>query len=250
MLHRSMLENLNFELITPTAAIHRKLHGARAKCLQRLVRLGMPVPDTVAISIPSVRAIASGHQPEMARLLEYFGSWPVLSVRSSPMETDWGGPGTILNIGMNRSNEAFFASRLGADAAAALHLKFIKSYSVDVARLDDEIFDIPDLTVEKALTAYEDETDEAFPQDIETQLYQVLKSMARAWEGTSARLLRMSKGAPEDAGLGLVVQRMAFGMGKGESGAGVIQFINSDSGDALEVGRYMRQSQGLSLIHI
>ncbi len=77
-----------------------------------------------------------------------------------------------------------------------------------MARLDDEMFDIPNLTVDKALTAYEDETDEAFPQDIETQLFDVLKSMARAWEGTSARLLRMSKGAPEQAGLGLVVQRI------------------------------------------
>ncbi len=244
MLQCSMLDHLNFELITPTAAIHRKLHGARAKCLQRLIRLDMPVPDTVAISSATVRAIAGGQQPEMARLLEYFGSWPVISVRSSPIMPDWGGPGTILNIGMNRTNEAFFASRLGSEAAAALHLKFIRSYAVDVARLDDEMFDMPNLTVEKALAAYEDETDEAFPQEVEVQLFNVLKSMARAWEGTSARLLRMSKGAPENAGLGLVVQRMAFGMGKGESGSGVIQFINSDTGDAQEVGRYKRQSQG------
>ncbi|EPX80074.1 Pyruvate,phosphate dikinase [Litoreibacter arenae DSM 19593] len=244
MLRRSMLDRLNFELITPTAAIQRKLHGARAKCLQRLIRLDMPVPDTVALSIPLVRAIAGGQQPDMTTLLGHFGSWPVLSVRSSPVMPDWGGPGTILNIGMNRTNEAFFASKLGSRAAAALHLTFIRSYAVDVARLDDEMFDIPDLTVDKALSAYEDETDEAFPQDIETQLANVLKSMARAWEGTSARLLRMSKGAPEEAGLGLVVQRMAFGMGKGESGSGVIQFINSDSGEAQEVGRYKRQSQG------
>ncbi len=86
MLHRSMLDHLNFELITPTAAIHRKLHGARAKCLQRLIRLDMPVPDTVAVSTATVRAIASGQQPEMERLLEHFGSWPVLSVRPSPVE--------------------------------------------------------------------------------------------------------------------------------------------------------------------
>lgn len=244
MLRRSMLDRLNFERITPTAAIQRRLHGTRAKCLQRLIRLGMPVPDTVALSIPLVRSIAAGQQPDMKALLEHFGSWPVLSVRASTVEQDWGGPSTVLNIGMNRTNEAFFASRLGADAAKALHLKFIKSYAVDVARLDDEIFDIEDLTVAKALDAYEMETDEAFPEDIEIQLAQVLKSMARAWEGTSARLLRMSKGAPEDAGLGLVVQRMAFGMGKGESGAGVIQFVNSDTGKPQEVGRYKRQSQG------
>ncbi len=244
MLHRSMLDHLNFEPITATAAIHRKLHGTRAKCLQRLVRLDMPVPDTVALSVPMVRSIAAGQRPDLKTLLDNFGSWPVLSVRASPIEAAWGGPSSILNIGMNRANEAYFASRLGAEAAAALHLKFIKSFALDVARLEDEVFDIPNLTPERALEAYETEMDEPFPQEIEAQLLDVLKSMSRAWEGTTARLLRMSKGAPKDAGLGLVVQRMAFGLGKGESGAGVIQFINPATGEAQENGRYKRQSQG------
>ena len=239
-----MLDSINFERITQTASISRRLHGARAKCLQRLIRLDMPVPDTVALSIPLVRKIASGQRPDLKALLDNFGSWPVLSVRSSPVEPEWGGPPTVLNIGMNRANEAYFASRLGADAAQELHLKFIRSYAIEVARLDEDMFDAPDLTVENAYDAYEQEMDEAFPQEIETQVFEVLKSMARAWEGTSARLLRMSNGAPEDAGLGLVVQRMAFGLGKGESGAGVMQFVHSETGEPQDTGRYMRQSQG------
>ncbi|GFE65954.1 putative PEP-binding protein [Litoreibacter roseus] len=239
-----MLDHLNSERITQTAAIKRSLHGNRAKCLQRLIRLGMPVPETVALSIPLVRAIAAGQRPDLKAILDQFGSWPVLSVRASPVEPDWGGPSTMLNIGMNRANQAFFASRLGAEAAAELHLRFVRSYAVDVARLDEDMFEDPDLTVKQAYDAYEDEMDEEFPQDIEVQLLEVLKSMSRAWEGTTARLLRSSKGAPEDAGLGLVIQRMVLGLGKGESGAGVIQFINSESGEPQKVGRYMRQSQG------
>ena len=239
-----MLDSINFERITQTAGISRRLHGTRAKCLQRLVRLGMPVPDTVALSIPLVRKIASGQRPDMGELLKNFGSWPVLSVRASTEAPDWGGPSTMLNIGMNRTNEAYFASRLGAEAARKLHLKFIRSYAIEVSRLDEDMFDVPDLTVEKAYDAYEQEMEEEFPQDIEVQLFEVLKSMARAWEGTTARLLRMSKGAPEDAGLGLVVQRMAFGMGNGESGAGVIQFVDPETGLPKRTGRYMRQSQG------
>jgi pyruvate,orthophosphate dikinase len=39
--------------------------------------------------------------------------------------------------------------------------------------------------------------------------------MARAWEGTTARLLRQAKGAPEEAPLGLVVQEMALASGRG-----------------------------------
>ena len=66
------------------------------------------------------------------------------------------------------------------------------------------------------LEAYEDETDEPFPQDPARQLADVLQSMARAWEGTTARLLRQAQGAPADAGLGLVVQAMAPGLGPPE----------------------------------
>lgn len=239
-----MLDQVHFEPITPTAGISRRLHGTRAKCLQRLIRLDMPIPDTVALSISLVRQIAAGERPDMDALLQHFGSWPVLSVRASTEVPDWGGPSTILNIGMNRANEAFFASRLGADAARALHLKFIRSYAVDVARLDADIFELSDLTVEKAYEAYEQEMEEEFPQDVAVQLFEVLKSMARAWDGTSARLLRMSKGAPEDAGLGLVVQRMAFGLGVGECGSGVAQFIDPETGEPMANGRYLRQSQG------
>lgn len=244
-----MLDRLNFETVTPTAAIGRRTHGVRAKCLQRLVRLGMPVPDTVALSFECVSAIAAGQRPDMAALLENFGSWPVLSVRASPRKPEWGGPSTILNIGMNRANEAYWASQVGSEAAAKLHLKFITSYAADIARLEEDIFDIENLTPERALDIYEDEMDEPFPQDVETQLFEVLKSMARAWDSTTARLLRVSKGAPEDAQLGLVVQRMAFGLGKGESGSGVIQFVNSETGDPMEVGRYKRQSQGRDALY-
>ena len=47
-----------------------------------------------------------------------------------------------------------------------------------------------------------------------------------------------------DAGLGLVVQAMAIGVGRGECGSGVIQFASSDTGLPKIHGRYLRQSQG------
>ncbi|MDG1083200.1 MAG: PEP-utilizing enzyme, partial [Planktotalea sp.] len=70
------------------------------------------------------------------------------------------------------------------------------------------------------------------------------RSMARAWDGTSARLLRQAKGAPADAGLGLVVQSMALGFGKGECGSGVLQLIDRETGLEQLTGRYLSQSQG------
>ena len=237
-----------FALITPSAAIQAKAHGGRAKCLQRLVRLNLPVPTTVALSFDTVHSIAAGHMPDMAGILDAFGQEALLSVRPSSEDADWGGPGAILNIGMTDLRHRAMIDSHGEEAATALYLRFIQAYSAHVARLDPDMFDFPPKPSKQALKrmllTYQDETGEAFPQDPAKQLGEVLRSMARAWEGTTARLLRQAKGAPADAGLGLVVQQMALGVGGQESGSGVITFIASSTGLPQITGRYMSQSQG------
>jgi pyruvate,orthophosphate dikinase len=242
------VDTTGFTRITPTAAVSLKAHGGRAKCLQRLMRLDLPVPETVALSFAAVKAIAQGQVPDAAGILAAFGPAPMVSVRPSSEDPDWGGPGAILNIGLNDERHRALAVALGAPAADALYLRFVQSYAVNVARLDPEMFDAgrhgAPMTPALALAAYEAETDEPFPQDPAEQLTEVLRSMARAWEGTSARLLRTARGAPADAGLGLVVQRMALGLGRPESGAGVIQFVDPVTGQPQVTGRYRSQSQG------
>ena len=238
-------------LITPTASMKGATHGGRAKCLQRLVRLGMPVPRTVALPFPTVRAIALGQMPDLTALLAEFDEDALLSVRPSSQDPDWGGPGAILNIGMNDTRHAALSKTLGQTAATALYVRFLQAYAVHVAHLDPEEFETDQTdsaTLDRLLTAYKDEADEPFPQDPSRQLAGVLSSMARAWEGTSARILREARGAPADAGLGLVVQEMALGVGAAESGSGVIQFVSSDTGQPIVTGRYLSQSQGRDAI--
>ena len=223
-------------------------HGGRAKCLQRLVRLDLPVPATVALSFSAVHDIANGEFPDIGRILGCFPEDVLLCVRPSSEDPDWGGPGAILNVGMNAARHAELSETMGVDAASALYLRFLQAYAVYVARLDADLFaDIegtgPD-ALKGALLLYEDEADEPFPQDPAAQLAGVLQSMARAWEGTTARLLRQAKGAPPDAGLGLVVQQMIPGLGKGECGSGVLQLVNPTTGAAQITGRYLSQSQG------
>nr|WP_143535593.1 putative PEP-binding protein [Roseisalinus antarcticus] len=224
------------------------VHGGRAKCLQRLVRLGMPVPTTVALSFAAVRKIAAGEVPDINAILQPFGPEPLLSVRPSSQSPDWGGPGAILNVGMCDSRYEAMCGQIGEQAATSLYLRFIQSYATHVARLDDEAFDLPEIPDRAALArvmqAYEEEAEERFPQDVRRQLSDILGSMSRAWEGTSARLLRRAKGAPPDAGLGLVVQAMALGVGQGECGSGVIQFVDPSTGQPQVRGRYLSQSQG------
>ncbi|GAB5445621.1 putative PEP-binding protein [Gymnodinialimonas sp.] len=238
-----MLTTPDFTEITPTADIRTDRHGNRAKCLQRLARLDMPVPHTVALSFETVRAIADGQMPDLEALVGVFGPGALLSVRSSSQTPDWGGPGTILNVGMCDATADALSETHGPDVAGAVYTSFIRSYAVDVHRLDAEEFENP-ITPRLAKQAYEAEMEEAFPQDPTTQLAEVLRSMARAWEGTTARLLRQAQGAPADAGLGLVVQKMALGPGQGISGAGVVQFVSSDTGTAQITGRYLPRGQG------
>ena len=241
-------EITGFSEITPSAAIAAERHGGRAKCLQRLIRLEMPVPPTVALDFAAVHALSTGDMPDLDAMLALFGPDPLISVRPSSEDPDWGGPSAILNIGMNDRLHAKLVDSHGAAAANALYLRFIQAYSVHVARLDPDDFEAlstPEArTVAAALAAYEAEMEEPFPQDVRVQLGEVLRSMARAWDGTSARLLRQAKGAPADAGLGLVVQKMVLGVGRGLSGSGVVQFVDGQTGRAEIRGRYMCQAQG------
>jgi pyruvate,orthophosphate dikinase len=241
-------QNPDVTLITPTSPMSPATHGGRAKCLQRLVRLDLPVPRTVALSFDAVHDIASGVLPDMEAMVACFNDGALLCVRPSSQDPDWGGPGAILNIGMNDTRHAELSQKLGPAAAAALYLRFIQAYAIHVERLDPDMFDDIDepglAGVRQALSAYEEEAESPFPQDPALQLREVLRSMARAWEGTTARLLRQARGAPADAGLGLVVQEMALGIGPGECGSGVLQLVHSGTGLPQITGRYLSQSQG------
>ena len=144
------------------------------------------------------------------------------------------------------------AAQHGEEVATALYLRFVQSFAQHVARLDPDMFDADQPTraaLDAALRAYEDEVEDPFPQTAAQQLADVLRSMARAWEGTSARLLRQAKGAPVDAGLGLVVQAMAGGIGAGStaagcSGAGQIRFIDTTTGAPAVKGRFQASAPG------
>ena len=205
-------------------------------------------PKTVALSFESVLDIASGHLPNIEAILKQFPEDALLCVRPSSEDPDWGGPSAVLNIGMSTARFDTLCATLGTDAASSLFTRFVQSYAIHVERLDPDMFD--DVkgegleALQYVLQAYEIETEASFPGTRSEQLVGVLKSMARAWEGTSARLLRQAKGAPADASLGLIVQQMAFGVGQGESGSGVLQLVSSKTGLPQITGRYLRQSQG------
>ena len=233
--------------ITPTAPVAILGHGWRAKCLQRLIRMDLPVPRSHAVSVGAVRAIAAGRMLDRAALNRLIGEGAgMVGVRPSPVDPGWGGPGTVLNIGINAACHKHLAETRGQEAADAIYRGFVQSYAVHVARLDPDMFSDPDASLADALAAYRHETDEEFPQDPTRQLAEVLRSMARAWDGPTARLLRQANGAPSDAPLGLIVQDMALALGPGVTGSGTIRYVDASTGLPGITGRFRGQSQGRS----
>lgn len=241
-----MLDASSVIEITASAAIDVSRHGWRAKCLQRLARMELPVPRSTAISAETVHGLAVGRTFPGEILRDLFdGPEGLVGVRPSAIMPEWGGPGTVLNVGINDKTHARLIKRIGRDNADAIYLSFVQSYAIHIARLDPDMFtQSGDGALADALRTYRDEMDEPFPQDPTVQLTEVLRSMARAWDGPTARLLRQAKGAPADAPLGLVVQDMMLALGPGLSGSGSIQFIDPVTGTPRITGRFRGQRQG------
>lgn len=236
------------------------VYGARAAAQVALMQAGLSVPKAWGLSIDAVKAIANEDFPDDWPFLKKLSKGYLVSVRSSPLAREWGGPVALLNLGMNQATCDILKKPLGEEAAIALYARFIQDYSVKVARLDPEWFEELYLAhtkkgkidfneaLESALALYDQNVGEVFPQEPERQLRKALRSFVQAWDGTTARILRMAQGAPADAGFGLIIQEMALGLGRGESGAGIAQFVSAQTGEEMADGRYLSQSQGRDAI--
>ena len=81
--------------------VHRSIYGARARRLFLLKSMNMPVPRVILLSINTVRKIQAENKLDIEGILENFKEEDIFSVRASPEHWDWGGPPSILNIGLN-----------------------------------------------------------------------------------------------------------------------------------------------------
>ena len=226
------------------AAVREAVFGRRAFKLARLTGLGLPVLPGVVLSFDCARSLASGGP--MPTLPLDFNAGKLFALRASPEDRAWGGPASILDIGLNADMLPRLAARIGEAAALRLMCRFIQNYAIAVAGLEPEDFEAfshiaprgkPDLdphALRQLLAAkralYAEETGAAFPEDPMDQIEGAARAIARAWNAPSARILREARGAPPHAGLGIIVQEHALGSGQGFSGTGHFQTVDSRSG--------------------
>ena len=229
--------------------------GARARRVARMRGAGLPVPEAVALDFRMVTALMEGAKPpQLPKSLRY-----PLALRASAGDVAWGGPPAMLNIGLGADVRTRLADEHGKAAALEVERRLIQAYGTRVAGLDVEDFETlyydhlkldpdPDERALEAIVAsarrfYEDEEGAPFPLHSGEHLHAAMRAIAREWHGPTARILRDAKGAPPDAGLGLILQRMVFGLGA-ESGAGAFQAVETATGRPARTGRFLPNAQG------
>ncbi len=236
-------------------AVEASVFGRRAWKLARLTALGLPVPPGVALSFDCMRRLALGGPVPDLPGIDAPGR--LLVVRSSPGQRSWGGADAIRNVGIGERSLPGLAGKLGAGPALVLYCRFIIDLALLLHEMEPADFEAlaPDLVhaasadplrlrqlVDAMLAHYMDEAGEPFPQDPRDQFELIARAMARSWNSPSARILRAAKGAPADAGLGLIVQEMALGAGTGINGAGDLQLVDSRTGEPGLYGSFRHDS--------
>ena len=166
----------------------------------------------------------------------------------------------MLNLGACAATVELLTPRIGAAAALRLHIRGIASFGQAVHGLDPDDIEAlarrrlrgatdPDAAALKGLLLdikgfFAEETGQPWPEDPAEQIEAAARAMARAWNAPTARILRQVKGAPDEAGMGLIVQRLALGVGPGASGAGALQRVSSRTGAPEIIGSFVPRGQG------
>ena len=175
--------------------------GARAARLGNLANAGAPITDTILIPADEVKGIATGHTAIASSIFARLGGHSVVAVRSSARDPGLGGPRAVLHVGLTLPWLNAMPNSHLRDLAMEKFLEFVQFYSVHIARLDPDdslkstsAGKSPEFRLKAALAAFKEQTGEAFPDSAESQLDAVIRSMARAWDTTTARILRRAKG--------------------------------------------------------
>ncbi|MGG7567605.1 pyruvate, phosphate dikinase [Rhodovulum sp. DZ06] len=250
-------------------------YGQKAASLSQLAAMGAPTRPGFVLAESLVSRIPTGGAEEAAELIRAAAprmrDGALFALRGSPADPAWGGPPTLLNLGVTGDRLPAIAERIGARAAQDLYRRVIQSFAAGAMDADPDAFEgllhdaLKDegVATEDALSLdalqrltddflemVEDECGEPFPQDPTQQLTLGLEAMARAWSSRSARILRAARGGPETGGLAIIVQDMALGLGRDAAeggalcGAGRASFRDARSGEKRLGGRWLPQAQG------
>ncbi len=265
----------------------RELLGGKGANLAEMASIGLPVPPGFTITTENclgylkLGRINNELKDEVKRALiqlemetgKELGSTTsplLLSIRSGARTSMPGMMDTILNLGLN--DQTVLSLAKNSDAAKFAwdsYRRFIQMFSNVVKSIDHSLFDQVITTVKairkitkdsdlkedelkKIVSQYKEiylsQTGEAFPQDVEEQLWSAVEAVFLSWNNTRAIKYRDLNGIPHDWGTAVNIQSMVFGnLGK-RSGTGVCFTRNPSTGENSFFGEYLVNAQGEDVV--
>jgi pyruvate, orthophosphate dikinase len=261
--------------------------GLKGAALCAIAKLKLAVPPGFVLSVDACRQIAAAPETmvslkiEIASALQAMANETgcavgdpknllMLAVRpSTPVAL----PGTleaVLNLGLNDETVEGLAKSSGdAGFAHECYRRFIQNYAHVVMGDDPAAFDdLLALYMEERgyVSATEIKTSDAreitarfksqleshglqaFPQNVNDQLWSTILALVRGWNGPRAKAQRKLHGVDADAGIAIIVQAMVFGNQTDHSGAGSAASRHPQSGEPILQGEYLPQAQGPDLV--
>ena len=267
----------------------RELLGGKGANLAEMSNLGMPVPSGFTITTEVCTAyyadgktlndaIKAQINEHVAWLQETTGKklgdleHPLLvSVRSGARASMPGMMDTILNLGMNDDVVKAVETQSGnARFAYDSYRRFIQMFSDVVMGLDKSRFekiidevkeargikldidmdaeDMKELTV-RFKKFYEENLNEAFPQDPNVQLERAIEAVFRSWNNDRAIFYRKMNDIPDDWGTAVNVMEMVFGNMGNDCGTGVCFSRDPSTGEnRFFYGEYLINAQGEDVV--
>ncbi|HTX48104.1 MAG TPA: pyruvate, phosphate dikinase [Caulobacteraceae bacterium] len=266
----------------------KNLLGGKGANLAEMSALGLPVPPGFTISTDACayfyahdRRYPESLRAEVAEALarvesltgKTFGdaSTPLLvSVRSGARASMPGMMDTVLNLGLNDATVEGLAE-LAGDRRFAFdsYRRFIQMYSNVVLGIDHHMFeeilddqkDILGYAIDTQLSA-EDweavvaeykalvarESERAFPQDPNDQLWGAIGAVFASWMNDRAKFYRRMHDIPESWGTAVNVQSMVFGNMGDTSATGVAFTRNPSTGEHALYGEFLINAQGEDVV--
>ena len=267
----------------------RELLGGKGANLAEMSNLGMPVPSGFTITTEVCTAyyadgktlndaIKAQIDEHVAWLQETTGKklgdleHPLLvSVRSGARASMPGMMDTILNLGMNDDVVKAVETQSGnARFAYDSYRRFIQMFSDVVMGLDKSRFekiidevkeargikldidmdaeDMKELTV-RFKKFYEENLNEAFPQDPNVQLERAIEAVFRSWNNDRAIFYRKMNDIPDDWGTAVNVMEMVFVNMGNDCGTGVCFSRDPSTGEnRFFYGEYLINAQGEDVV--
>jgi pyruvate,orthophosphate dikinase len=262
--------------------------GSKGAGLAEMNNLGLPVPPGVTISSKlceryyrNGKAVPESLFAEVEVSLSKIGELlgrkfgdannPLLvSVRSGSRVSMPGMMDTILNLGLNDETVLGLA-RLHNNERFAYdsYRRFIQMYSevvlkvklnhfeeiLDFKKQDREVQLDEDLTVQDLKEVIEDfkklvqtKTGSVFPQGVQQQLKQAIRTVFDSWMTPRAITYRKINNIPDDYGTAVNIQAMVFGNMDSNSATGVLFTRDPSTGENKLFGEYLVNAQGEDIV--